>query len=146
MTTVPMRVLFVCTHNSARSQLAEALLQRVGGSDFEVQSAGTNATRVNPMAIRVLAERGIDWSNARSKSIGEFLDRPFDYVVTVCDDARDSCPVFPGARRTLHWNLEDPSEVEGTDDEKLGAFRRTADEITGRLAPFAEEARSARTV
>ena len=146
MTTEGIRVLFVCTHNSARSQLAEALLQLQGGSVFEVRSAGTMATRVNPLAIRVLGERGIDWSGARSKSIDEFLDHPFDYVVTVCDDARDSCPVFPGARRTLHWNLEDPSEVQGTDDEKLDAFRRTADEITGRLASFVQEARSVRAV
>jgi arsenate reductase len=132
-------VLFVCTHNSARSQIAEALLTRYGGDAFEVHSAGTEVTRVNPYAIRVLAESGIDWAG-RSKSIGEFLDRHFDYVVTVCDRARATCPVFPGSSNTLHWGLDDPSEVQGTDEEKLAAFRRTQTEIAGRLRPFVEVA------
>ena len=136
----PIRVLFVCTHNSARSQLAEALLGRYGGPDFEVHSAGTEATRVNPYAIRVLAEAGIDWSEARSKVITEFLDRRFDYVITVCDRARETCPVFPGSTNTLHWGLDDPSEVEGTDEERLAAFRRTEQEIAARLRPFIEVA------
>ncbi len=139
----PIRVLFVCTHNSARSQLAEALLQRHGGSDFEVFSAGTEATRVNPLAIRVLAEQGIDWSAARSKVITEFLDQQFDYVVTVCDRARETCPVFPGSTNTLHWGLDDPSEVQGSDEDRLVAFRRTEMEITSRLRPFIEVARRA---
>jgi arsenate reductase len=134
----PIRVLFVCTHNSARSQLAEALLGRYGGADFEVHSAGTEATRVNPYAVRVLAEAGIDWSQARSKVITEFLDQRFDYVITVCDRARETCPVFPGSTNTLHWGLDDPSEVQGTDEEKLAAFRRTAQEVAGRLRPFVE--------
>jgi arsenate reductase (thioredoxin) len=136
----PIRVLFVCTHNSARSQIAEALLRRYGGDDFEVHSAGTEATRVNPFAIRVLAELGIDWSGARSKVITEFLDRQFDYVITVCDRARETCPVFPGSQNTLHWGLDDPSEVDGTDDVKLAAFRRTQGEVTSRLRPFIEVA------
>ena len=136
----PIRVLFVCTHNSARSQLAEALLTRYGGMDFEVSSAGTEATRVNPYAIRVLAEVGIDWSGARSKVITEFLDQQFDYVITVCDRARESCPVFPGSTNTLHWGLDDPSDVDGTDKEKLAAFRRTEQEVAGRLRPFIEVA------
>ena len=136
----PIRVLFVCTHNSARSQLAEALLGRYGGADFEVHSAGTEATRVNPLAIRVLAESGIDWAAARSKVITEFLDQRFDYVITVCDRARETCPVFPGSTNTLHWGLDDPSEVEGTDDERLAAFRRTEQEIAARLRPFIEVA------
>jgi len=134
----PIRVLFVCTHNSARSQIAEALLQRYGGNDFEVHSAGTEVTRVNPFAIRALADLGIDWSRARSKAITEFLDQHFDYVITVCDRARATCPVFPGSTNTLHWGLDDPSEVEGTDDERLEAFRRTAAEIAARLRPFIE--------
>ena len=113
----PIRVLFVCTHNSARSQIAEALLQWYGGEDFEVQSAGTEVSRVNPYAIRVLDEIGIDWSTARSKSITEFLDQEFDYVITVCDRARATCPVFPGSSNTLHWSLDDPSEVEGDDEQ-----------------------------
>jgi arsenate reductase len=136
----PIRVLFVCTHNSARSQIAEALLGRYGGSDFEVHSAGTEATRVNPYAVRALAEQGIDWSGASSKTITEFLDQQFDYVITVCDRARSTCPVFPGSANTLHWGLDDPSEVQGTDEDKLAAFRRTEQEIAGRLRPFIEVA------
>ncbi len=134
----PIRVLFVCTHNSARSQIAEALLGRYGGVDFEVHSAGTEATHVNPYAVRVLAESDIDWSQARSKVITEFLDQRFDYVITVCDRARETCPVFPGSTNTLHWGLDDPSEVEGTDEQKLAAFRRTGQEVAGRLRPFIE--------
>ncbi|MFL5667903.1 MAG: arsenate reductase ArsC, partial [Chloroflexota bacterium] len=95
MSADPIRVLFVCTHNSARSQIAEALLTRDGGDVFEVSSAGTEVTRVNPLARRVIEEAGIDWSGARSKSITEFLDQRFDYVITVCDRARATCPVFP---------------------------------------------------
>jgi arsenate reductase len=136
----PIRVLFVCTHNSARSQIAEALLGRYGGADFEVHSAGTEATRVHPLATQVLAEQGIDWSGARSKVIDEFLDRTFDYVITVCDRARETCPVFPGSTNTLHWGLDDPSAVEGTDAERLAAFRRTALEVSTRLRPFIEVA------
>jgi arsenate reductase len=136
----PIRVLFVCTHNSARSQIAEALLGRYGGEDFEVHSAGTEVTRVNPYAIRVLADLGIDWSQARSKSITEFLDQQFDYVITVCDRARETCPVFPGSTNTLHWGLDDPSDVDGTDAEKLQAFKRTETEVAARLRPFIEVA------
>ena len=136
----PIRVLFVCTHNSARSQIAEALLQRYGGDDFEVFSAGTEVTQVNPYARRVIEAAGIEWSGARSKSISEFLDQRFDYVITVCDRARATCPVFPGSMNTLHWGLDDPSGVEGTDDEKLAAFRRTETEISARLRPFIEVA------
>ena len=143
--SAPIRVLFVCTHNSARSQIAEALLARAGGADFDVLSAGTEATGVNPYTIRVLRELGIDWSMARSKSIAEFLDQPFDAVVTVCDDAREACPVFSGARRTFHWNLDDPSTIEGSDDDKLAAFRATATEIETRLRPFIAEATTLRT-
>jgi arsenate reductase len=136
----PIRVLFVCTHNSARSQIAEALLQRYGGDAFEVHSAGTEATRVNPYAVHVLADQGIDWSGARSKAITGFLSQTFDYVITVCDRARATCPVFPGSINTLHWGLDDPSEVEGTDEQKLAAFRRTAMEVSTRLRPFIEVA------
>jgi arsenate reductase (thioredoxin) len=133
-----IRVLFLCTHNSARSQIAEALLQRYGGRDFHVRSAGTEQTRVNPYAVRVLSELGIDWSAARSKVLTEFLGEPWDYVITVCDRARQACPVFPGAVNSLHWGLDDPSEVEGTDEERLAAFRRTATEVSVRLRPFVE--------
>ena len=134
----PIRVLFVCTHNSARSQIAEALLTHYGGSDFEVASAGTEATRVNPFAVRVLADAGIDWSHAESKTIDRFLEQRFDYVITVCDRAKATCPVFPGSENTLHWGLDDPSEVIGTEAEKLAAFRRTEMEVSARLRPFIE--------
>ena len=140
----PIRVLFVCTHNSARSQLAEALLRRAGGDDFDVHSAGTAVTRVHPLATRVLADLGIDTSGARSKSVAEFEGQPFDHVITVCDQAREACPVFPGARSTQHWSLDDPSMVEGSEADRLAAFQRTADEIADRLRPFIETARRAR--
>ena len=138
--TIPIRVLFICTHNSARSQIAEALLGRDGGDRFEAHSAGTEATGVRSQTVAVLHELGIDWSNARSKTITEFLDQPFDYVITVCDDARDACPVFPGARTTLHWNLVDPSAVEGTEEERLHAFRTTVADVESRLRAFIAEA------
>lgn len=139
----PIRVLFVCTHNSARSQLAEALLARLGGDAFEAHSAGTEATRVNSYAVRVLEEQGIDWSRARSKVIEGFLGQRFDYVITVCDRARETCPYFPGATTTLHWGLDDPSDVQGTDEVRLDAFRRTAAEISERLQPLIDAARDA---
>ena len=139
-----IRVLFVCTGNSARSQIGEAMLRDLGGSDFEAFSAGTEPHGVNPYTVRVLGEIGIDWSAARSKSATEFLGQPFDYVITVCDRARQTCPVFPGKHNTLHWGLDDPAEVAGTDDEKLEAFRRTLTEISMRLRPFIELARRAR--
>ena len=137
----PIRVLFVCTHNSARSQIAEAMLGRLGGSEFHAESAGTEVTRVNPLAIRVLAGHGIDWTRARSKSITEFLDEQFDYVITVCDRARETCPVFPGSLNTLHWGLPDPSEMQGSEEDRLAAFERTLLEVTARLRPFIEIAR-----
>ena len=140
----PIRVLFVCTGNSARSQLAEALLQQHGGPAFEVHSAGTEPRGVSPYTVRALAEVGIDWSAARSKSVDEFLGQPFDYVITVCDRARQSCPVFPGSYNSLHWGLEDPAEVEGSDAEKLAVFERTRMEVMTRLHPFIELALRAR--
>lgn len=139
----PIRVLFVCTGNSARSQIGEALLERLGGDDFQVESAGTDPKGVNPYATRVLAEFGIDWAAATSKPLEPFLGQPFDYVITVCDRARQACPVFPGSANSLHWGLEDPAEVEGTDEERLEAFRRTRTELTLRLRPFIEIARRA---
>jgi arsenate reductase len=139
----PIRVLFVCTGNSARSQIAEALLELIGGAAFSVDSAGTIPRGVNPFAIEVLAKAGIDWSGARSKSVDEFLGQPFDYVITVCDRARQSCPVFPGQYNSLHWGLDDPAEVEGTDVEKLAAFQRTYMELVQRIRPFVEVALAA---
>ncbi len=134
----PIRVLFVCTGNSARSQIAEAVLGRLGGSDFEVVSAGTRPREVDPRSIRVLAEAGIDWSAARSKSVDAFAGQSFDYVITVCDRARQSCPVFPGTDNTLHWGLEDPADA--SDGQGLERFRRTYLELNQRIRPFVEVA------
>lgn len=141
VTDHPIRVLFVCTGNSARSQIGEALLARFGGDDFAVASAGTDPKGVNPYSVRVLAEIGIDWTAATSKGLDGFLGQPFDYVITVCDRAKQSCPVFPGSGNALHWGLEDPAEVEGSDEQTLEAFRRTRQELTMRLRPFIEIAR-----
>ena|ERR1035437_7478937 len=144
MPSASIRVLFICTGNSARSQIAEALLRDFGGADFEAFSAGTEPKAVNPLALRVLDEIGIDWSEARSQSVMEFIGQPFDYVITVCDRARQTCPIFPGEHNALHWGLDDPAEVEGTDEARLDAFRRTRTEVATRLRPFVELARRAR--
>ena len=135
----PIRVLFVCTGNSARSQMADALLRRIGGPTFEVFSAGTEPKGVNPLTVRVLSEAGIDISDARSKSTGEFLGQAFDCVVTVCDRARETCPYFPGARRTLHWSFDDPAEAAGTDEQRLAVFRRVMGEIRLAVETFIPE-------
>ena len=136
----PVRVIFVCTGNSARSQMAEALLRREGGDRFEVVSAGVDPRGVNPLTIRALAEVDIDISGARSKSVTEYLGQPFDYVITVCDRARESCPVFPGGAQTLHWGFDDPAEAEGSEAERLVVFRRVLGEIAGRIRTFARTA------
>jgi arsenate reductase (thioredoxin) len=135
----PIRVLFVCTGNSARSQMAEALLRRLGGPAFEVFSAGTEPKGVNPLTVRVLSEANIDISGARSKSTGEFLGEPFDYVVTVCDRARETCPYFPGAGRTLHWSFDDPAEATGPEGQRLAVFRRVMGEIRLAVETFIPE-------
>jgi len=132
----PIRVLFVCTGNSARSVMAEALLRHHGRDAFEVHSAGTEPKGINPLTLRVLAAAGIDASFARSKSVDEFLGRSFDYVVTVCDQARQSCPVFPGAHESLHWGYQDPAAAQGTDDERLAVFRKVFIQIGERVAQF----------
>jgi arsenate reductase len=132
----PIRVLFVCTGNSARSVMAEALLRQHGGSAFEVHSAGTEPKGINPLTLRVLAVVGIDASWARSKSVAEFAGQSFDYVITVCDQARQACPVFPGAHESLHWGYEDPAAAEGTDEERLAVFRRVLTQIGERINLF----------
>ena len=132
----PTRVLFVCTGNSARSVTAEALLRHHGRGDFEAFGAGTEPKGIDPLTIRVLAEAGIDASFARSKSVTEFLGQPFDYVVTVCDQARQSCPVFPGVHESLHWGYEDPAAAEGTEDERSAVFRRVLIQLGQRISQF----------
>jgi arsenate reductase (thioredoxin) len=140
---VPIEVLFVCNGNSARSQIAEALLDRFGGADFGASSAGTSPREVHPLALRVLAEIGIGWQEARAKSVAELLDRRFDYVITLSNSAREECPSLPGLHSSLHWHLEDPSTVEGPEDQRLEAFRATRADLTVRLRPFIEIARRA---
>ena len=127
------RVLILCTGNSARSQMAEGLLRQIVGGAFEVFSAGTAPRDVRPEAIALMAERGIDISDHRSKHVDEFVGEQFDYVITVCDSAHESCPIFPGAPRRVHWSLPDPGLVDGAEDERLDAFRRVRDALEGRL-------------
>ena len=133
----PIRVLFVCTGNSARSVMAEALLRHHGGDRFEVHSAGTEPRGVNPLTLRVLEEAGIDATGARSKSVNEYLGQTFDYVVTVCDEARQVCPVFPGVHESLHWGYEDPAEAVGNEEERLAVFRKVFIQIGERVRQFA---------
>lgn len=125
------RVLFLCTHNSARSQMAEGMLSYLAGDRFEVQSAGTEATHVRPLAARAMEEIGVDISGQESKTLDRYLGEPFDYVVTVCDDANEACPAFPGAKERLHWSLPDPSAAWGTEEERLSVFRSVRDRIRG---------------
>jgi arsenate reductase (thioredoxin) len=139
----PISVLFVCNGNSARSQIAEALLARFGGPDFDAVSAGTRPRTVHPLAVRVLAEVGTDWQAARAKSVAELLDRRFDYVITLSNSAREECPNLSGPHSSLHWHLEDPSTIEGPEERRLEAFRATRTELTARLKPFIEIARRA---
>jgi arsenate reductase (thioredoxin) len=127
------RVLFLCTHNSARSQMAEGMLRNLAGDRFEVMSAGTETTHVRPLAIRVMDEIGIDISGQESKTLDRYLTEPFDCVITVCDDANGVCPFFPGAQSRLHWSFEDPSRAEGSEEERLAVFRSVRDRIGERV-------------
>lgn len=127
------RVFILCTGNSARSQMAEGLLRHDAGDVFEVSSAGVEPSQVRPEAIDAMREIGIDISEHRSKSVDEFAGQEFDYVITVCDNANERCPIFPGATKRIHWSFEDPARAEGDDDRKLAVFRRVRDEIRHRL-------------
>ena len=127
------RVLILCTGNSARSQMAEGLLRHDGGADFEVFSAGVEPSHVRPQAIEAMREIGIDISGQRSKSVDEFAGQEFDYVITVCDNANERCPVFPGRTERIHWSFDDPAAAEGDEAARLADFRRVRDEIRGRL-------------
>jgi arsenate reductase len=130
------RVLFLCTHNSARSQMAEGFLRSMAGDRFEVASAGTEATRVHPLATRAMAERGIDISRHTSKAFDALLQQPWDYLITVCDDANERCPFVPGVVKRLHWSFEDPSRAAGSEEDRLAVFRRLRDQIEGRVAEW----------
>lgn len=127
------RVLFLCTHNSARSQMAEGLLRNLGGDGFEAFSAGTEATHVRPLAIKAMAELGIVISGQHSKTLDRYLQEPFDEVITVCDTAAETCPIFPGATHRRHWSLEDPSKAAGSEAEQLAVYRRVRDELRSRI-------------
>jgi arsenate reductase len=129
-------VLILCTGNSARSQMAEGLLRHDAGDRFEVESAGTKPSQVRPEAIAVMKELGIDISGHRSKSVDEFGLRKFDYVLTVCDNAKESCPIFPGHANRLHRNFEDPAAAGGSENERLAVFRRVRDQLRDYLRHF----------
>jgi arsenate reductase len=130
------RVLILCTGNSARSQMAEGLLRHLAGDRFEVHSAGTKPSAVRPEAIAVMKEAGIDISGNRSKHVDEFSGETFDYVLTVCDKAKESCPVYHGYTKRLHQGFEDPAAVRGSEEERLAAFRRVRDQIKAYLMKF----------
>ena len=130
------KVLILCTGNSARSQMAEGLLRHEAGDRFEVYSAGTRPSAVRPEAIAVMNEIFIDISGHRSKPVEEFAGQELDYVITVCDNARESCPVFPAKTLRMHWPFEDPAIVEGSDAERKAAFRKVRDQIHGRIMVF----------
>jgi arsenate reductase (thioredoxin) len=131
------RVLFACTHNSARSQMAEALLRSIAGDRFEALSAGTEAAGIRPETITVMEEVGISLAGQRSKSIDEFRGEAIDTFITVCDDAREACPVLPGAGASQHWSIDDPAAVDGP--ERLDAFRAARDELRRRIEAFVQE-------
>lgn len=133
------RVLVLCTHNSARSQMAEGFLRALASDRFDVASAGTEATRVHPLAIRAMDELGIDLRGHSSKTVDRLLAEPWDYVITVCDSANERCPLFPGRTTRLHWSFEDPSAAPGSEDERLAVFRRVRDAIAARLRGWVAE-------
>jgi len=126
-------VLFLCTHNCARSQMAEGLLRHLAGNRFEVMSAGTEATQVRPLAMRAMSELGIDISSQESKTLNRYLGEPFNYVITVCDEANEACPFFPGAAERLHWSLPDPTAAQVTEEDRLEFFRLVRDQLRNRI-------------
>jgi len=127
------KVLFLCTENSCRSQMAEGILRHFKGDEYDVFSAGTSPSVVNPRAIKVMAEIGIDISGHKSKSIQEFLGKDFDFVITVCDKVKETCPVFHRGAKHVHWSFVDPAEASGSEEEVLSIFRRVRDEIELRI-------------
>ena len=141
--TPMIRVLILCTGNSTRSQIAEGLFRNLGGDEFDVHSAGTHpAGLVHPLAIETMRERGIDISNQTSKSLSSYDEQPFDYVVTVCDEAYQECPIFPGAKNQIHWSTPDPSFAPGDGDERKEAFRHTTASLERRVMSLIAEIRN----
>ena len=140
------RVLFLCTHNSARSQMAESWLRALAGGRYEAASAGTEATQVHPLAIRAMAEVGIDLTPHTSKIFDRFLHDRWDWVITVCDAANEACPVFPRAAQRLHWSFDDPSRTAGTEEARLAVFRRIREEIREKLLSWLADQRPADAV
>ena len=131
------RVLILCTGNSCRSQMAEALWNQLGGHQWQAVSAGSRpAGYVHPLALRALSEIGVELTDPRSKHLDEFRDQPFRLVITVCDSAQESCPVFPHAEQTQHWPFEDPAHARGTEDEQLSVFRKVRDQIRDQIQSF----------
>ncbi len=134
------RVLILCTGNSCRSQMAEGLWQSLGNGQWQAFSAGSQPSGyVHPLAVRTMQERDIDITTNRSKSVDEFAGQEFDIVVTVCNNAKESCPVFPGAKKLLHWPFDDPADGVGSDEEQMKFFRRVRDEIEERISLFLED-------
>lgn len=133
------RVLILCTGNSARSQMAEGLLRHLAGDRFEVFSAGSKPSHVNPFAIEAMRQRGIDISGQRSKHLSEYLDQPFDFVITVCDNAAETCPIFPGKAQRIHWSFPDPAAAQGSDAEILAAFVRVRDDLEAQFSAWVQD-------
>ncbi len=130
------KVLFLCTGNSCRSQMAEGFLKNLAEASFEIVSAGTYPSQVHPLAIKVMQEKGIDISNQSSKNVNHFMNQHFDDVITLCDSARQTCPIFPGKYRHIHWDLEDPAALEGDEDKRLNKFREARDQIEKNIKEY----------
>ncbi|HLK31913.1 MAG TPA: arsenate reductase ArsC [Terriglobales bacterium] len=130
------RVLFLCTGNSCRSQMAEGWLRQLAGNRFEAESAGIRPTALHPDAVLVMREAGVDIAGQRSKNVSEFLERPFDFVITVCDSAHQACPYFPGDVQRLHWSLADPAAATGSHEQRLAVFRQVRDQIAQKIEDF----------
>lgn len=135
------KVLFLCTGNSCRSQMAEGWLRHLAGEQFEVVSAGTHPVGLNPYAVQAMQEVNIDISNHSSERVDPYLEQAFDYVITVCDRAAETCPVFPGASSLLHWSFEDPAKAKGTYEQQMVTFRKIRDEIADQIRRFIAEGR-----
>lgn len=131
------KILLLCTGNSARSQMAEGYLRHIAGDSFEIASAGIEPKGLNPLAVEAMREIGVDISAQRSKDVREFLGSPFHYVITVCSNAREKCPIFPATFKSLHWDIADPAAATGLHEEKIAAFRRARDEIIVHITQFA---------